>query len=335
MSELRSIWAALGVEARTEPGWHVRRVRGGSPCDIRAAVAAPGGAVALLFEVRARSVPAGAAMPDCIGFTLTPEIITAGPGGQLRLCLSLRDARYQPVFETLAEDVADAVAVAPSEAAGVKALLARLRTWERFVQRFGHDHLSEEQQLGLHAELLCLERHLLPLMDAGVAVRGWRGPHGEPQDFRFRAAAVEVKATAAANPQSFRVANLDQLDPGARDLLLVHHIGFAVGSTGRTLPEVVAGLRAALDTSDPVAAADLETALTEAGYLDLHEAAYAERRRSVRTATWFRVADGFPRLTSCTVPPGVAAARYDVLLQSCSGCAISEGTALQLLREGI
>lgn len=332
MSEVRQAWAALAGEGRTEPGWHVRRVHAGSPCDIRAAIAAPSGTPALLFEVQAQSIPAGAVLPACIGFELTPETMVAGPNGRIRLCLTLRDARFRTVFETLADDVALAVAAAPSEVLGVRALLVRLRTWERFVQRFGPDHLSEEQQLGLFAELRCLKSHLLPVMDTGAAVKGWRGPHGEPQDFIFRAAAIEVKATASRNPQTFRVSNLDQLDRGLLEILLVHHLAVHTGApAGQTLPEAVADVRAAL-APDPVAVADLDASLIEAGYLDQHEAAYADRRYAVRSAAWFLVDGAFPRLTRGTVPPGIGEAQYGIVLQSCTPHGVDEATAMAMLR---
>ncbi|MDZ5454437.1 PD-(D/E)XK motif protein [Labrys sp. ZIDIC5] len=330
---MRAAWATLAGEARTETGWHARRVYGGASCDIRAAISAPGGVIALLFEVQARSIPPGAALPTCVGFELMPEIMVPGAGGRVRLCLSLRDIRFRTVFETLGDDVAAVVASATSEASGVKTLLVRLRTWERFVQRFGPEHLSDEQQLGLFAELRCLRSHLLPAMDTVAAVRGWRGPHGEPQDFRFRAAAVEVKATASWSPQSFRVSNLDQLDRGALEVLLVHHLTVDVGSlTGTTLPDAVADLRTALGAADPVAALELDVSLIEAGYIDLHEPVYADRRYSVRSSAWFLVEGEFPRLTRDTVPAGIGEAKYSVMLQSCLPHSIDESNALSLLQ---
>ena len=329
-------WATLAAEGRSEPGWHARRVHVGSPCDIRAAIAAPIGHVALLFEVQARSIPSGAVFPDCVGFELMPETMAPGPGGQSRLCLWLRDPRYRAVFETLADDVAAAVAAAPSEASGVKALLGRLRTWERFVQRFGPDHLSDEQQLGLFAELRCLKTHLIPKMDTRAAVQGWRGPFGEPQDFRFRAVAIEVKASASRNPQSFRVSNLDQLDAGALEMLLVHHLTLDDRAVaGWTLPGIVAELRVILAENDPAAASDLDEALVEAGYLDLHRSAYEDTRYALRNAAWFNVEGAFPRLTRATAPSGIGDAKYSVILQSCAAHSVDEATALQMLQERI
>ena len=329
-------WATLSAEGRSEPGWHARRIHVASPCDIRAAIAAPNGDVALLFEVQSRSIPGGTVYPDCVGFELMPETMVPGPGGQSRLCLWLRAPRYRAVFETLADDVAAAVAAAASEASGVKALLGRLRTWERFVQRFGPDHLSDEQQLGLFAELRCLMTHLIPMMDTRAAVQGWRGPFGEPQDFRFRAAAIEVKASASRNPQSFQVSNLDQLDAGPLELLLVHHLTLDDRAvSGWTLSGIVAELRVILAEDDPAAASDFDEALIEAGYLDLHRDAYDETRYALLNAAWFDVEGAFPRLTRATTPSGVGKAKYSVILQSCAPHALDEGTALSMVQERI
>ena len=332
MSEIRTAWSVLAGEGRTEPGWHARRVQSGSSCDIRAAIGVPGDTPALLFEVQAQSIPAGAAFPACVGFELAPQTVIPGPNGRVRLCLILRDSRFRTVFGTLADDVGLAVAAALSEVLGVKALLARLRTWERFVQRFGPDHLSDEEQLGLFAELRCLMLYLLPVMDTGAAVRGWRGPYGEPQDFRFNMAAIEVKATASNNPLTFRVSNLDQLDKGGMDILLVVHLAVDVGApTGRTLPEAVADARAALSI-DPVAVSDLDASLIESGYLDQHEFAYADRRYTVRGAAWFLVEGAFPRLTRGTVPLGVGEAKYSVTLQSCTPHKVDQAAAVAMLQ---
>ena len=200
------------------------------------------------------------------------------------------------------------------------------------MQRFGLDHLSEEEQLGLFAELYCLTTHLLPAMDTAAAVRCWRGPYGEPQDFRFRAAAIEVKATASRAPLSFRVSNLDQLDRGALEVLLVHHLTVdASAPLGRTLPEVITDLRTTLTAADPAAASDLDVLLIECGYLDQHEPAYADRRYAVRSVTWFVIDEAFPRLTRGTVPPGIGEAKYSIMLQSCTPHSIDEATALIML----
>jgi hypothetical protein len=295
-------------------------------------VRAPDRAIAVLFEVSAKSIPPGADLPNCVGFELGPETIEPGPHGRIRLCLVLKDARYRDVFGTLGDDVATVVAGAATEALGVKLLLGRLHTWERFVSRFGPDRLSDEQQVGLFAELYFLTREIIPVVAATAAVRAWRGPYMEAQDFRFRAVAVEVKASTARDPSSFQVSNLDQLDAGTLDALLVHHVAVeADAAAGDTLPEMVDKARASLIASDPAAASDLDRSLMEVGYLDIHADSYVRIFR-VAEVRWLRVAEAFPRLTRASVPAGVGAVSYSVTLDSCIPYMIDAASARQIMQ---
>jgi hypothetical protein len=325
-------WRALTAEARTEPGWHALRVLAGSACDMRVALRAPDGARAVLFEVAARSLPAGADLPSCVGFDLMLETISPGPGGRVRLCLALRDRRYSDVFSTLADDVLRTAATSPNEAHAVKALLGRLHTWERFVSRFGPDRLTDEQQVGLFAELLFLLTEVIPGMDAAAAVRAWRGPYREAQDFRFRAAAVEVKATAARTPASFRVANLDQLSLGTFEVLLIQHVTVQADALGgNTLPDMVRLVRTALLASDAAAASDFDAALLEAGYLDAHADSY-ERTFASLAKLWLNVTGEFPRLTRISVPTGISEATYSVALAPCAPYAVEADVARAMIK---
>ena len=255
------------------------------------------------------------------------------PGGRVRLCLMLKDQRYRDVLGTLGDDVAAAVALSPTETHGVKALLGRLNTWVRFVSRFGPNHLSDEQQVGLFAELLYLTTEVIPNLDAAAAVRSWRGPYREAHDFRFRLAAVEIKASSTQTPQSFRVANLDQLDTDPVDLLLVLHVSVNANSpTGRSLPEIVNQARTVLVASDPAAASDFDISLLEVGYLDAHADGYNRRFETTRLL-WLRVVEGFPRLTRSSVAVGITDAVYSVSIQSCMPFAVDAALARKLIQE--
>jgi hypothetical protein len=331
MVTLAEFWDAILAEGRTEPGWHARRVRHGSVCDIRAAVRAQDKAEAVLFETASRSVPLNVDVSECVGFEVRIETVVPGPGGRVRICLTLRDRRYRDVFATLCEDVVGAVAGADTEPYALKLLFGRLHTWERFISRFGPDRLSDERQIGLFAELRFLRDEVVPLLPAAAAVRCWRGPYLEPHDFRFRAAGVEVKGTASRSPASFPVANLDQLDHGTLEALILVHVRIDVDSgAGHSLPQLVSDLREVLSASDPGAASDLDASLIEAGYLDVHAVHY-DRIFRVGEVRWLEVRDGFPRLTHGAVPAGVSAASYSVSLDACAPFAVAEEAGRQMI----
>jgi hypothetical protein len=330
---ISDVWAALEAEGRSEDGWHARRIHSHSSCDVRAAIRADG-TKALLFEVLSKSIPPGADLPDCLGFHLVVETISPGPNGRGRLCLILKDRRFREVFAALCEDVSGAVAASVAEIVGVRALLGRLHTWERFITKFGPDRLSNEEVVGLFAELHFLKCEIISVLDPASAVRAWRGPYREPQDFRFRSVAIEIKASAARAPAGFRVANLDQLDPGIRELLMVYHVVLDANSTsGETVPRLIANIRASMTSVDAGAAADFDASLIEAGYLDIHSDSY-EQPYSVHQARWFKVADTFPRMTRDNVMPGVTEASYGVSLEQCLPHMVDASVARTMLHKG-
>lgn len=328
MSLTAQVWAEIAVGAGGGSGWVVRRLYPESKSEIMAGRRCLDDGLALIFEVVSRSLPLGATLPDCVGFLTLLETLVPGPGGRCRICLVLKDRRYLEIFAALGRDVCDRFLAAQDEAAGVRALLARLNTWQRFLERFGLNLLSVEEQARLFAELLLLETELVPLIGATGAVRAWRGPFGEPHDFRSHDVAIEVKAAATHDASSFRVSNLQQLEPGsARALFLVQSSLGLDASAGLCLTELVSRVRATLGVADPGAATEFDASLLEAGYLDMQAEAYRERRYVERNRRWFEVRDGFPRLTCSSVPAGILTARYSVSIATCAAFEVDSQTA--------
>lgn len=334
MTEIESAWAQISAEGHAKPGWHTRRVRLSSACDIKAALLYPGETPAVLFSVRAQAIPPGAEYPDCVGFTVEAQPTAPGPAGSVRLSLVLNEPRYRDVFGTLAEDVASVVADASSDSHAVRLLLGRLHTWQRFVTEYGTGCLSEESQIGLVAELIFLETHMLPSVPADTAVRSWRGPYGAPHDIELPGHSFEIKASTALSPTTFRVSNLDQLEAVAsRPLTLVHMLLDGNSDSGLTLPEMVDRLRAAISATDPAASIDFDASLIAAGYMDAHARFYTERRYQRRAERWFDIRDEFPRLTRAAVPAGVREASYTVQLADCAAFERPAGIGADAMKE--
>jgi hypothetical protein len=319
MSLTSATWEEIGRARQGGNGWLVRRLHPESQHEIQVARRSSDDAIGLLFEVSTRSMPMGAALPDCVGFNTILETIAPGPSGSCRICLVLKDQLYLEIFATLANDIVERLLLIEDEPTAVRALLSRLSTWQRFLEKFGIDLLTVEEQAGLFAELLMLETELVPILGATAAVRSWRGPFGEPHDFRWGETAVEVKATTGRDPTAFHVANLQQLDQGAAErLFLVHVKLLSDTASGLSLPDLVARVRATLASVDPSAASEFGASLQEAGFLDVQADAYRGRRLGVHACRWFEVIDGFPRLTAASVPDGIQTARCSVSLTRCA-----------------
>jgi Putative PD-(D/E)XK family member, (DUF4420) len=318
LRELVAAWDALGRETPPGAGWHARRVHVGAACRIQAALREPTGERATLLEVPAAAIPAGADFPDCAGFLLKVEPIISGPGGQVRLVLQERSPTYAELFVALAEDVARRAAGAPSSATAVAVVVARLAVWQRFVSDFGPGRLSDEARAGLVGELLALESLFLPRLSRSGAVAAWVGPSGAAQDFRLETCLVEIKASTAFSPASFRVSNLEQLSGDAGLPLFLCHVGLtADGSAARSLPVIVADLRSVFGVDPPDGLDLFEAHLFEAGYLDTFADAYSTPAYGLRGMRFFHVAEGFPLLTPGGVPSGILGATYSVSLGAC------------------
>ena len=142
-------------------------------------------------------------------------------GSQPHLGVRLRDPACADVFTALAEDVAPRVAAAGGAKQAAAELLGRLRRWQQFLTA-SHDELSVEAQRGLWGELHVLRTHLLPALGAAATVEGWKASAAAHQDFQFAGGAVEVKTTAAKQPQSVRITSERQLDDTGVGALFLH-----------------------------------------------------------------------------------------------------------------
>ena len=147
-------------------------------------------------------------------------------------------------------------------------------------------------------------------MTAHVVIDGWRGPLDGMHDFVLGGGAVEVKATTASGEFPAVIGSLDQLDDSLVRPLFLAGVRLALGTPGRTLPEIVAEVEACL-SGDPVARARFSDLVLQAGVLDSIRDRYVRRFTTVRTLL-FKVTDGFPRLTRRNVTRAVRKARYDL-----------------------
>lgn len=230
--------------------------------------------------------------------------------GRRWLEISTSTPRLYESFYRLIGQVSEAVlSGTPPHAA----LAQAVELWDTLVAQT--EVLSEERQAGLFGELLLLER----LLGAGVAdaVTGWVGPDRQAHDFRLGTVEFEVKTTSGAK-RIHTINGLGQLS--ASEDCTLHLVSLQVadaGSGGRTLPELVNGLRQAAPKAD---LKGFEARLEAAGYTERHRDHYARRRRLRSPMALIPVADGVPRLTAAAIaalPPAFAGDRigtvvYDV-----------------------
>lgn len=316
MTPIESLWQTVEAEAKlaVKDRWVLRRVLPHGAHDLSVGVETSDGRRLLVLRTARQALPRAQALPECRGLEVfvrqgsSPDIGVLG--------VVLKEKRFADVFSALATDLAGRVEVAPSAGDAVAALLGQLRRWQAFLAA-ASEGLSEEACRGLWGELHFLREHLLPAFGLSV-VAAWQGSRAAHQDFQFAGVAVEVKTSAAKNPQTVRIASERQLDVTAVSALFLHHLSLDVRvAGGESLPAMVASMRALL-ADDPNARESLESGLLAAGWLDAIAERYAGRGYTVRGSSFFRVAPGFPRIVEADLIEGVGDVTYALSVSVCA-----------------
>ncbi|HEY0466817.1 MAG TPA: PD-(D/E)XK motif protein, partial [Polyangiaceae bacterium] len=287
MSASEALWLELEAEAaQAPPGYVTCRVLPQSPLDLRLAVLKPSGERVVLLGGPRPDLDRVGGLPTTGAMAL--ELIAAAADSPPRpvLRLMLTNRAYGDLFSLLADDLLRSMVSAADPAEGVRLFVQRVRRWHEFMRLVNPDGLSPEEQRGLFGELLVLADMLLPVAGAGVAVEGWTGPLRTPHDFQLPACAIEVKSTAATQPDSVSITNVRQLEsPPDSTLVLAVVVLEETRVAGMTLPDMVERLR--LLCTDARVVPRLDERLLASGYLDAHATRYASTRFNLRYTRLF------------------------------------------------
>lgn len=250
--------------------------------------------------------------------------------GSAFLEVSLSNSNYSDVFDVLLSDLVKAAAEVTTESQVGGAVAARIKHWQAFLKS-KLDGLSSEAIRGLYGELKVLAwigEHL----NFEDAVACWVGPEGYPQDFQIHDTAVEVKTSAAKNPQIVLITSERQLDGrGLTALFLWHWSVDERLNAGETLPTLIQAIRSKVVHS--FVREVFEDRLLSVGYLDLH----AERYRfgfAIRSSQIFEVQGEFPRLVERDCPPGIGSVSYSLQLGAITPFAIDASALLERISVG-
>ena len=254
-------------------------------------------------------------------------------GSAPKVCLFLESTPETPkeVFESLCEDVSQCVLSRKASESAEDIFAGRLLLWKRLFDSRRAAGLTEEERLGLLAEIIHLRDILGRWKDAAGVMISWTGPDRLANDFQSSSGRTEVKATTTRRQYKIRINGERQLETiDERPLCLVAMMFERVVSDGFSLPTVIRQLREHLGAGS--SGAELFNAkLLEGGYLDIHEQAYAGDCFRLNEQREYRVLDGFPRIISENVPEGVGDLQYSIDLSSCEKFRVAEGTAAKIL----
>jgi hypothetical protein len=336
---IEQLWLELEAEAATgsNAAWLTRFARPQSGPALLVALEQINGSRALMLPTSRALIPLRRDWPECRGL----EIFVIALNGSPHLGVRLRDKSSADVFTALAEDISPRVSAAAGMKEALSALLGRLGRWQQFLAAM-KDGLSLEARRGLFGELHVLKAHLIPVFGNVEAVGSWKASAAAHQDFQFSGGAVEVKTTAAKQPQSVRITSERQLDDTGVGALFLHVVVVderevpAGGSVpGQSLTALIADIRTQLST-DPIAMAAFNDRLLDRGWLDARASYYETRRWTMRAEHTFHVGRGFPHLVESNLPAGVGDVNYAVTLAACASFCVAVSDMLAALaQEGV
>jgi hypothetical protein len=327
--DVDAIWSEL--ERRLPVGAHGRQQQRIYPeCDVDLLLAAlaPGPRRSLLLRVSTAAIEQIEELPSARGVSVV--LLPGNGNGQSTLELQLDEPGANDVFTALVADVAQATTSAGDDDSAVKLFLGRLSRWMRLLQREAQG-LSAERQRGLYAELWFIRERLAGAVELVEAVQAWQGPSGAPHDFQTASGSIEVKSTATNQPQVVRISSERQLDETGTPALHLLHVSLDVHrDSGESLPQMVASLRAAVDGGP--AATLFDDRLLDVGYIDIHAPHYAHTGYTLREVNFFELADGFPRITEQSLPPGIGGVSYTLSIAACLPFRVDDAAVLESLK---
>lgn len=320
-------WCSLR-DSDDASGWRSISIATIGPCALHAGLSFPEKNEALLVSFSASVVPAAEKFPDGQGFAVSRAEHEDDGMTWLSLTRSLHGSAE--LFAAMVEDMAHAMEAESSadEKRLMRVFLGRIRAWQEFMRK-GVQSLSAESEIGLVGELTLLRM----IIDAGVppaiAIESWVGPLDGARDFELGTGSIEVKATLSAAGFPAKIGSLEQLDDSARQPLFLAGARLRQAESGLRLSDLAAEMR-------DVAAGEVEAVrllserLIAAGYFDAHADRYVRRFSLVDTRV-VEVNEGFPRLTSGSVPLGVTKVTYEIDLDKAGGPTIPVADALKKL----
>ena len=235
-----------------------------------------------------------------------------------QLKLVLNNPNHADIFGSLCANLIEGTRGFHREntAEAVSAVISRLAHWQGMLRRGRPEVLSEIKQLGLYGELLVLKEIILQYFPLKNAVKSWRGPYGDEQDFSINNVLIEVKTQRDSADRKLSISSLDQLNTDSGPIFICHQTLTTHDdqSIGTSLRQLVNELLALAHETDAITTDTLSAGLREYGYEDHDE--YDIPYRSLQKRTVYRISESFPRIVPNKVDIGISSAEYTITIEA-------------------
>ena len=247
------------------------------------------------------------------------------------MLIALKDPAMREAFLKVCLDIVKVLQTSPADQQR-HATILRLERWAYFFQgkRSG---LTEEEQKGLIAELVCLQRIALRAVTPKAALQSWTGPQRAVHDFSFGQTAIEVKSNRGAGTPDITISSATQLSVNENEKLFLYVVEVnqePSQAEEHTLNDYIQQTRALLDS--PLDALEFDLKLSQIGFDDTDD--YSGTAWSIGAIRQFTVPEDFPHIDESSLDPAISDITYKVNLNHCGTFEISEDALLETIGGG-
>ncbi|NOK57936.1 MAG: hypothetical protein GFH27_549287n240 [Chloroflexi bacterium AL-W] len=227
------------------------------------------------------------------------------------LIIKLEDTQNQDVFLKLCLDLIEHVKASEQNQDTFHAICKRLKKWQSLLSGKARNLLSANEVQGLYAELYFLTEILeSDRSRESTVIQGWKGPQKTQHDFIWDDMAIEIKSIAGDQRGKVRITSEDQLDTHLERLYLRVYFLSEVHDGGESLNAIVKRIINQLTYRENRELFELK--LESARYIDIPD--YDLPMFWVKDCRTYLVLDDFPCITRKTLPEGIEAVAYDLVL---------------------
>lgn len=231
------------------------------------------------------------------------------------LIIKLEDPSNLDVFLKLCIDLIERAANSENNEATFHMICQRLKKWQALFSGKSRSLLSPKEIQGLFAELYFIAEKMEEDSSLEtILINGWEGPQKNQHDFILEGTAVEIKSVAGHDRGKVRISSEDQLYTHMEQLFLRVYLLSKLENTerGESLNTIVSRILSMLTIRANRELFELK--LHSASYIDIPE--FDMPRFQVNDCLSYRISESFPRITRQSLPEGIEAVSYDLVLTS-------------------
>ena len=237
------------------------------------------------------------------------------------------ESRNEEIFEAFSSSITDGLVDATSYFDVYAVFKTVVKEYKDYFAN-PNKLLSKQEEQGLCAELLELS-NLISLKGENV-VNNWQGPAKNKRDFVFDEMALEIKSTLSQENTAIRISNENQLDSSYPDNMKELFLKVYIMEDSDNGLNVNKCIDAVLDQIKTISYKT--TFLANLMKLKISPTLYKSKYQfTVQKENVYQVLDGFPAITSKTIPHAIYDVSYRLKLDDISKYLIEEGVMNGLL----